>query len=253
MKKILKPLQLILLVFFFGILINEAYSQRVAFINSSTVRDKFPEAVQAQQRVQSMTDEWKRELDAMQQRVDNLDFEIKKNRLIWTEDERRTKESELASQKRVREDYARTIFEPNGKYDQAVKTIFTPVEEKIYAAVQKVAADQGFDIILDQSVQPLPYVNYKFDLTVNVLRNLGVDVTDLEKDLQERIDKDPRNEQKISRTPRQRGRGDYDPDAPPSPDRQFDQQPPNQQNPDPLQKTQQPPQRERPREMSRPR
>ncbi len=252
MNKVLKLAQFILLAFFFIVFINDAFSQRVAFINSNTIREKFPEAIQARQRVQSMTDEWKRELDAMQQRVDNLDFEIKKNRLIWTEDERRTKESELASQKRVREDYARTIYEPTGKYDQAVKTIFTPVEEKIYAAVQKVAADQGFDIILDQSVQPLPYVNYKFDLTVNVLKNLGVDVTDLEKDLQERIDKDPRNEQKITKTPRQRGRGDYEPDAPPSRDRQFEQQP-NQQNPDSPPNTQQAPQRERPREMSRPR
>jgi outer membrane protein len=225
---------------------NLALAQRVAFINSNTVRDKFPEAQQAQQRVQSMTDEWKRELDAMQQKIDNLEFEIKKNRLIWTEDERRTKESELGSQKRVREDYAKTIFEPNGKYDNAVRTIFTAVEEKIYAAVQKVAADQGFDIILDQSVQPLPYVNYKFDLTVNVLRNLGVDVAELEKDLQDRIEKDPRNEQKISKTPRQRGRGDYDPDAPPATDRQFEQE--NEQN---KENPKQP--RERPIEMSRPR
>lgn len=226
---------------------NLAMAQRVAFINSNTIREKFPEAQQAQQRVQSMTDEWKRELDAMQQKIDNLEFEIKKNRLIWTEDERRTKESELGSQKRVREDYAKTIFEPTGKYDQAVKTIFTPVEEKIYAAVQKVAADQGFDIILDQSVQPLPYVNYKFDLTVNVLRNLGVDVAELEKDLQDRIEKDPRNEQKISKTPRQRGRGDYDPDAPPAKDRQFEQE----QEPEQNKENQRQP-RERPIEMSRP-
>jgi outer membrane protein len=225
---------------------NIALAQRVAFINSNTIREKFPEGQQAQQRVQSMTDEWKRELDAMQQKIDNLDFEIKKNRLIWTEDERRTKESELASQKRVREDYAKTVFESNGKYDQAAKTIFTPVEEKIYAAVQKVAADQGFDIILDQSIQPLPYVNYKFDLTVNVLRELGVDVGELEKDLQDRIEKDPRNEQKISRTPRQRGRGDYDPNAPPAPDRQFEQET-EQDKENPRQP------RERPIEMSRPR
>lgn len=246
MKKNLKFRNMSLVLIMVFAAVNAATAQRVAFINSNTIREKFPEAQQAQQRVQSMTDEWKRELDAMQQRIDNLEFEIKKNRLVWTEEERRGKESDLTSQKRVREDYARTIFEPNGKYDQAVKTIFTPVEEKIHAAVQKVGADQGFDIILDQSVQPLPYVNYKFDLTVNVLRNLGVNVEELEKDLQERIEKDPRNEQKITKTPRQRGRGDYDPDAPPAQDRQFEQQnTPNQEN------IKQP--RERPIEMSRPR
>lgn len=198
---------------------SSAFSQKVGFINSNTIREKFPDAQQAQQRVQSMTDEWKRELDAMQQKVDNLEFEIKKNRLIWTETERQNKDSELAMLRKTREDYARSIFEPQGKYDQAVETIFTPVEEKIYASVQQVAADQGFDILVDQSVQPLPYVNYKYDMTVRVLKNLGVDVDELEKDLQERIDKDPRNQQRESKAPsRRRGRSSRSQE-----ERQFEQ------------------------------
>ncbi len=186
---------------------SNAYSQKVGFINSNTIREKFPEAQQAQQRVQSMTDEWKRELDAMQQKIDNLEFEIKKNRLIWTETERLSKESEWGNLKKNREDYAKSIFGPNGKYDEAVKTIYTPVEEKIYAAVQQVSSDQGFDIIIDQSIQPLPYVNYKYDMTVKVLKNLGVNVDELEKELAERIEKDPRNQQKESKIPKRRGRG----------------------------------------------
>jgi outer membrane protein len=185
---------------------SNVYSQKVGFVNSNTIREKFPEALQAQQRVQSMTEEWKRELDAMQQKVDNLEFEIKKNRLVWTETERQNKEAELMTLKKTREDYAKTVFEPKGKYDQAVATIFTPVEEKIYASVQQVAADQGFDILVDQSVQPLPYVNYKYDMTVKVLKNLGVNVDDLEKDLADRIEKDPRNQQKESKIPKRRGR-----------------------------------------------
>jgi outer membrane protein len=186
--------------------LNLTYAQRVGFINSKTIREKFPEAQQAQQRVQSMTDEWKRELDAMQLRIDNLEFEIKKNRLVWTETERIAKENELLTQKKQREENARQIFEPNGKYDVAVKTVFTAVEEKIFAAVQQVASDKGFDVILDQSIQPLPYVNYKYDLTVPVLKILGVEVEDLEKELQDKIDKDPRNVEKESKTPRKRSR-----------------------------------------------
>ncbi len=183
-----------------------AFSQKVGFINSNTIREKYPDAQQAKQRVQSMVDEWKRELDAMQQKVDNLEFDIKKNRLIWTEAEKQSKDSELGTLKKTREDYAKSIFEMNGKHDQAVKTIFTPVEEKIYAAVQQVASDQGFDILVDQSVQPLPYVNYKYDMTVKVLKNLGVNVDELEKDLQDRIEKDPRNQTKETKQPRRRGR-----------------------------------------------
>lgn len=185
---------------------NLLYSQRVAFINSQTIREKLPEGQQAEQRVQSMYDEWKRELDGMQMKIENLEFDIKKNRLVWTESETNAKENELINLKKQREENARQIFEPNGKYEQAVKAISTPVEEKIYAAVQQVASDKGFDIIIDQSIQPLPYVNYKFDLTLQVLKVLGVNVAELEKELQDKIDKDPRNVQTESKTPRRRSR-----------------------------------------------
>lgn len=209
---------------------NLLFAQRVAFFNSQTVREKYPDAQQAQQRVQSMTDEWKRELDAMQMKIDNLDFEIKKNRLIWTETERIAKDTELLNLKKQRDENARQIFEPNGKFDAAAKTIYTAVEEKIYAAVQQVAADKGFDIIWDQSIQPLAYVNYKFDLTVNILKVLGVDVTELEKELKDKIDKDPRNVETESKTPRRRSRTSGNEDTN---ERKFEQNNPDNQKPNP--------------------
>ncbi|HRP01955.1 MAG TPA: OmpH family outer membrane protein [Candidatus Kapabacteria bacterium] len=199
---------------------NIMLAQRVGFFNSQTIREKLPDAQQAKQRVQSMTDEWQRELDAMQMKIDNLEFEIKKNRLVWTEVERLAKDTELQTLKKQRDENARQIFEPNGKYDNAVKTIFTSVEEKIYAAVQQVAADKSFDIIWDQSIQPLAYVNYKYDLTVHILKALGVEVEDLEKELKDKIDKDPRNIETESKAPRRRSRTGKQDDTN---ERQFDQ------------------------------
>lgn len=181
-------------------------AQKVGFVSSETIRENFLEAKQAEQRVQSIVDEWKRELAAMQQSIENLDFEIRKNRLIWTDTERSMKEREFQELQKNREAYAKVKFEPSGEYDQVVKEVMKPIESKIYAAVQEVAASDGFDIIWDQSTQPLAYVNFKYDITVKVLRKLGVDVAELEKELNDKIKKDPRNEVKESTKPRRRSR-----------------------------------------------
>lgn len=186
---------LLLLVLFASAYVNDANAQKVGFISSNTIRERFLEAKQSEQRVQSIVDEWKRELAALQSQIDNLEFEIKKNRLIWSDQERQSKDMELQNLKTQREGYAKTKFEPNGEYDGIVKEIMKPIEEKIYAAVQEVAADQGYDIIWDQSTQPLAYVNFKYDITVKVLRKLGVDVDELEKELNKKIDNDPRNKE----------------------------------------------------------
>lgn len=191
-------------IFLLGLSFNFAFSQRVAFIASDVIRDKFPEAKQGEQRIRSVVEEWKRELEDMDQRIENLKFEINKNRLIWTDEEKRQKDKELEDLTIQKLTFSRKKFEPGGEYDMIVKTIMQPIEDKIYAAVQKVAAENGFDIIWDKSSNPLAYVNYKYDLTLKVLRELGVDVSQMEKELQEKISKDPRNQTKVETPTTQR-------------------------------------------------
>lgn len=185
---------------------TETFAQKVGFISSETVRQHFLEAKQAEQRIQSMVEDWKRELDIMQQEIQALEFEIEKNRLIWSDKEKAEKDMLLTEKKQARQAFAKAKFEVDGEYDRAVKVIMGPIEEKIYASVQEVAAESGYDIVWDQSTQPMPYVNFKYDLTVKVLRKLGVDVSELEKELREKIKNDPRNKRKRSYKSRGRSR-----------------------------------------------
>lgn len=182
-------------------------AQKVAFISSDEIRTHFPAAKQADQRIQSIVEEWKREINAFETQIENLEFEIQKNRLVWSDDERQKKLEELEDLKKRKMVYSRTKFEPGGEYDQIIEQMMMPIEEKIYAAVREVSVEQGFDIVWDKSLQPLAYVNFKYDLTVKVLRKLGVDVDKLEEDLDEKIKKDPRNAEKDTRqAPRKRSR-----------------------------------------------
>ncbi len=214
MQSLQKRIRVVICLVSLLILLPEAMpAQKVGFISSKMVRNKFSEAKQADQRIQSIVEEWNRELEDMQKQIEDLEFEIKKNRLIWSDEERFEKEKELKQLIGDRRSYAQAKFEPSGEYDIIVKQLMTPVEVKIYAAVQKVASDEGYDLILDQSIQPIPYTNYKYDLTVKVLRELGVDVDEMEKELQKKIAKDPRNKKKKSKRPgKRRRRSRNDPD-----------------------------------------
>jgi len=182
-----------------GFFSGSLMAQKVAFVVSDVIRDHFTEAKQAEQRVRSMVEDWKRELDNLDKKIEDLKNEINKSRLIWTDEEKANKDKELSDIQTQRLEYSRRKFEPTGEYDQTVKQMMKPVEDKIYAAVQQVAADEGYDVILDKSSQNIPYINSKFDMTVKVLRKLGVDVEKLEKELQEKIAKDPRNQVKESK------------------------------------------------------
>ncbi len=199
-KKILFP------ALFLAFLTSYAYSQKMGFISSDLIRDKFPEAKLADQRINSFVEEWKRELSAMDKHIEDLEHEIQKNRLVWSEQEKMAKQQQLEDAKRERMTYARNKFETGGEYEGLVEAILQPVEKKIYAAVQEVASDEGVDFVFDKSLQPMPYTNYKYDLTLKVLRKLGVDVDELEKDLQDKISSDPRNKKADTKKPPSRRR-----------------------------------------------
>lgn len=174
-------------------------AQKVGFISSDDIRKNFPEATQADQRLQSIVEDWKRELQSLEQNIGILEDEIKKSRLVWSDEERLMNETELKTLKTQHQTYAKEKFEAGGEYDKAVQLLMKKVEEKVYAATQEVASEEGYDIIFDKSVQPLPYVNFKYDLTVKVLRKLGVDTKKLEEEMDAKITKDPRNQQNESK------------------------------------------------------
>ncbi len=196
---------LILLLFLAGPM---CWSQKVGYIASQVIRERWQDMIQATQRIQSLVDDWKRELTQMQQQIDDLDLEIKKNRLIWSNEERSAKEAELQKKKAAREDFAHKKFDPNGEYDTQTQAIMKPVEEKLYLATQDVAASEGFDIVFDKTTVPIPYANPKFDITVKVMKKLNIPADDLEEKQKKAIEDDPKNkkDREQPQTPRKRSR-----------------------------------------------
>lgn len=206
MKQSIKFIAGLILAILFGN--SDLYSQKIAFISSAQIRESFLEAKSADQRIRTIVDEWKREEKEMDQLIEAKEFEIQKNRLIWTENEKIQNNNELRDLKNQRMNFSKEKYAVGGEYDKIVVAILKPVEEKIYAAVQKVAATMNVDIVWDKSQQPLTYTNFKFDITLKVLKELGVNTSELEAELNKKIQADPRNnpENQSKQTPTRRTR-----------------------------------------------
>lgn len=168
-------------------------AQKIGYVSTDFIRSQYESARMAEERLSAYVDEWKADLSQRQRDIDELDVEIRKNRLIWSEQERTAKEKEIEEKRREREQFARMKFEPGGEYDQNAEELMQAVWKKIYTAIQKVAATDGYDIVWDKSVQPLVYVNAKYDITAKVMKELGIDAADLETKQREAIEGDPRN------------------------------------------------------------
>ncbi len=170
-----------------------AFTQKIGYVSTDAIRAAYEPNRQAEERLNALVTEWKSELAQRQRDIDELEVEMKKNRLIWSDTERQQKEHELEDKRKDRDKFARDKFEPGGEHDKVAEGLFKAIWDKVYFAIQKVSAQEGYDIMWDKSVQPLVYVNAKYDLTVKVMKELGIDANDLERKQQQVVDGDPRN------------------------------------------------------------
>jgi len=175
------------------VLAQSAFAQKIGYVSTDAIRVQFEPNKQAEERLNSYVEEWKAEMAQRQRDIEELELEIKKNRLIWSDQERQVKEKEVNDKRIDRDQYARMKFEPGGEHDQQAEALFKAVWNKIYFSIQKVSVTEGYDIVWDKSVQPLVYVNAKYDITVKVMKELGIDADELERKQKEVVDSDPRN------------------------------------------------------------
>ncbi|MDZ4746371.1 MAG: OmpH family outer membrane protein [bacterium] len=182
-------------------------AQKIGYVSTDAIATRYEANVQAQTRLNTMVDEWKAEIAQQQRDIDELELEMKKNRLIWSDTERQQKEKELEDKRKERDRFAREKLEPGGDYDKQAEQLFKSVWDKIYSAVQKVAAAEGYDMVWDKSTQPLVYVNAKFDITTKVMKELGIDAEDMERKQKDIIDADPRNKRQEEPRKRKTRRG----------------------------------------------
>lgn len=192
----------VVLALVFTCWITPTSAQKIGYVSTDAIREKYEPNKIAIQRLEQYVTEWREDLALKQKDIEELELEMKKNRLIWSDQEREAKEKELEDKRRERDKVAKERFEPGGEYDKQAEALLNVIWEKIDAAIQKVAAAEGYDIVWDKSTQPLIYVNAKYDLTVKVMKELGIDADALERKQQDIIDNDPRN--KRQEEPRRR-------------------------------------------------
>lgn len=160
-------------------------AQTVAYVSSEEIFKRLPQAVEARGKLGEMQAKWMSEIRTLEKRATALRSEIENNRLLWSSQERSTKEGELREVEGRLQDIRGTKFGPNGEFERRYRELMAPVVELVMVAVRAEAEAKKYDFVLDRSSRGLPvlFANPDHDLTFAVLTRLGVkfDASELEK------------------------------------------------------------------------
>ena len=156
----------------FGVL---GFAQRYAVIDTKYILDKLPEYKDAQKQLDDVAADWQKEIDAQQQELDRMYKDFEAEQVMLSDELKKKREDQLFVKEKTLRDLQRQRFGFEGDLFKKRGELIKPVQDKVYNAVQKLAAARGYDFILDKSEGiTVIFADPKLEKSEDVLRELGV-------------------------------------------------------------------------------
>lgn len=169
MKKILFAAGFIVIFAFTGT------AQRWAVIDSKYILEKMPEYKDAQKKLDQLSEQWQQEIDQKQAAMDKMYKDYDAEQVMLSDVLKKKREDELYNKEKELRELQKKHFGFEGDLFKKRQELIKPIQDKVYNAVQKLAVEKQYDIILDKSEGiTVIFADPKLDRSEDILRNLGV-------------------------------------------------------------------------------
>ena len=167
------------LLLFCSIILATAFAtvnaQRYAIIDTRYILDKIPDYKQAQTTLDATAQTWQKEIDAKQEVLNKMYRDFDAEKVMLTEVLIKKREDELFNKEKEVRDLQKKRFGYEGDLFKERQRLIKPIQDRVYNAVQKLAAERSYDFILDKSEGiTVIFADPKLDKSEDVLKVLGV-------------------------------------------------------------------------------
>lgn len=162
---------------------NKVLAQDFAHIDSEYILSEVPEYEGVEQRLETLTEGWRDEIQEMEREIEELKDEFEAREILFTPEVREQRQNEIDSKIQEKEQFIESIYGPDGEYYQQQEELLEPIQQRILEAVVEVAERNNYDYIFDRSGDYIfLYASQSLDVSNEVLREMGIQV-DEEEDL----------------------------------------------------------------------
>lgn len=163
------------LVFFFFLVSNFVFGQKFGYVDTQYVLDQMKEYQEAQQEIEKVSLAWQDEIKDKQKEIEAMYSSLQAEEVLLTEAMKEQRMGEIKQSEEALKEYQKKIFGFDGMFFLKQKEILQPVQEKVFDAVETVAAKKQLQIVFDKSGDlVMIYTNPVHDYTDFVLEELGL-------------------------------------------------------------------------------
>ncbi|WP_440999597.1 OmpH family outer membrane protein [Fodinibius sp. SL11] len=144
-------------------------------MNTDQILGQMSEYQGIQEQLSTFSSEWNKQLDNMEQEIDQLKEDFEAKEILYTEELKKQKQQEIQNKVQQRQQYLEEKFGAKGEYFQKQKELLEPIQRKVFEAINKVANDQNFDFVFDRSQNSnMLFGQQEWNLNKDVLQELGI-------------------------------------------------------------------------------
>ena len=152
-----------------------ANAQKYCIIDSKYILDKIVEYKDAQTKLDKMAQLWQTEIDNQMADIDRMYKAYQAERAMLSDDMRKKREEEIVQKEKAVKELQKQRFGYEGDLFKERQKLVKPVQDKVYNAVQKMATQKNYDLVLDKAGGiTMFYADPKLDHSDDVLKLLGI-------------------------------------------------------------------------------
>ncbi len=167
MKNILFALTIVA----FGL--NTGVSQRIAIVDINTVLDAVPEYKIAEKEIDRIAAEWRQQISKEYDAIKSMYNKYQAEQVLLSEDAKVERENEIIKKEEEVRELQKLKFGPEGELFKKRQQMITPIQDKVFNAINDYASDRGFDLIFDKSGSAgLLFTSDEFDKTQDIINRV---------------------------------------------------------------------------------
>jgi outer membrane protein len=169
MKKIILSLAIVLAT----TLVSNA--QKYCVVDSKYILENLNEYKDAQKRLDEISEQWQKEIDVKFAEVDRLYKAYQAEQVMLSDEMKTRRQNDIIEKEKQAKDLQKKHFGFEGDLYKKRQELVKPVQDKVYNAIQKLAVNKNYDLILDKSAGITVFYNDpKIDKSADILKELGI-------------------------------------------------------------------------------
>jgi outer membrane protein len=154
--------------------ISSAQNIKIGFVNSAKILQEYPDAQEANKKLDEMGKRWQSELEKMSRDLQQRYEDFQKKEPLLKEEEKRTQREELVTLEQRGIQFRQGKFGSDGELAIATDSLLRPIKLRVMQVIEQIAKEEKIQFMFDRNdqIMVLLYGELKYDYTNLVIDRL---------------------------------------------------------------------------------